>query len=112
MFRSLNSLFGTSLRILLAGVAVASCFSLAMSQTQSNAADLQGTVRDANGAAVANATVTARNTGTNVTREVTTNEDGFYKIVNLTPGPYELTVQASNYKTAIVSLTEGTIADL
>jgi hypothetical protein len=102
MFRSLNSLFGTSMRILLAVAAIASCFSLAMSQTQSDAADLQGTVRDANGAVVANATVTARNTGTNVTREATTNEDGFYKIVNLTPGPYELTVKASNYKTAIV----------
>src|ERR1700746_1667592 len=102
MFRSLNSLFGTSMRILLAVAAIASCFSLAMSQTQSDAADLQGTVRDANGAVVANATVTARNTGTNLTREATTNDDGFYKIVNLTPGVYELTVKVANYKTAII----------
>jgi hypothetical protein len=100
MFRSLNRLFGKSLQILLAGACIASCFSVAMSQAQSNAADLQGTVRDANGAVVANATVTARNTGTNGTREATTNDDGYYKIVNLTPGAYELTVKASNYKTA------------
>jgi Carboxypeptidase regulatory-like domain/TonB dependent receptor len=102
MFRSLNRLFGTSMRILLVGVAIASCFSVAMSQAQSNAADLQGTVRDANGAVVANATVTARHTGTNETREATTNDDGFYKIVNLTPGAYELTVKVANYKTAII----------
>jgi hypothetical protein len=102
MFRSLNRLFGTSMQILLVGAVIASCFSVAMSQTQSNAADLQGTVRDANGAVVANATVTARNTGTNVTREATTNDDGIYKIVNLTPGIYELTVKVANYKTAII----------
>src|ERR1043165_1078188 len=109
MFRTLNRLFRTSMQILLIGVAIASCFSLAMSQAQSNAADLQGTVRDANGAVVANATVTARNTGTNVTREATTNDDGVYKIVNLTPGAYELTVKASSYKTAIVPSVRLTI---
>jgi len=102
MFRSLNRLLGTSMRILLVGVVMASCYTVAMSQAQSAAADLQGTVRDAHGAVVANATVTARNTGTNEAREATTNDDGFYKIVNLTPGPYELTVKASNYKTAII----------
>jgi hypothetical protein len=98
------------MRILLVGAIIASCFSVAMSQAQSSAADLQGTVRDANGAVVANATVTARNTGTNETRAATTNDDGFYKIVNLTPGGYELTIKASNYKTAIlpsVRLTLG-----
>src|SRR3954449_4780790 len=109
MFRSLNRLFGTSKRILLVAATIASCFTIAMSQAQSAAADLQGTVRDANGAVVANATVTARNTGTNVTREATTNDDGVYKIVSLTPGAYELTVKASNYKTAIVPSVRLTV---
>src|SRR6185369_12388095 len=39
---------------------------------------------------------------TNETREATTNDDGFYKIVNLTPGVYQLTAKAPNYKTAII----------
>ncbi|PYJ52810.1 MAG: hypothetical protein DME82_15580, partial [Verrucomicrobia bacterium] len=65
----------------------------AMSQAQSNAADLQGVVRDPNGAVVVNANVSARNTATNASREATTNGDGFYKIVNLSPGEYELTVK-------------------
>src|SRR6476660_2236640 len=109
MFRSLNRLFGTSKRMLLVAATVASCFTVAMSQAQSAAADLQGTIRDANGAAVANAAVTARNNGTNETREATTNDDGFYKIVNLTPGVYQLTVKAPNYKTAIIPSVRLTI---
>src|SRR5207253_10263041 len=109
MFRSLNRLFGTSMRILLVAATIASCFTVAMSQAQSNAADLQGTVRDANGAVVANASVTVRNTGTNVSREATTNDDGYYKIVNLPPGDYELNVKAANYKTAVIPSVKLTI---
>jgi hypothetical protein len=84
-----------------------------MSQAQSNAADLQGVVRDPKGAVVAGATVTARNTATNATRDATSNDDGFYKIVNLAPGDYEVTVKAANYKTAqipSIKLTVGQTA--
>src|ERR1044072_2085457 len=102
MFSSLNRLPNASLRILLIAIATVSCFTIAMSQAQSDAADLQGTVRDSSGAVVANATVTARNTGTNVTRNATTNDEGFYKMVNLKPGAYEITVEAANFKKAIV----------
>jgi carboxypeptidase family protein len=98
-----------SARILLVGFMVLACVSVAMSQAQSNAADLQGTVRDPNGAAVPNATVTAKNSATNVSREATTNDDGFYKIVNLPPGDYALTVTASNYKTAILPIVKITV---
>jgi len=80
-----------------------------MSQAQSNAADLQGTVRDQNGAVVANASVTVRNVGTNIEREATTNDDGYYKIVNLPPGDYAITVKATNYKTAVVPSVKLTI---
>jgi len=106
---SLNRWYRSSLRILLVCLAIASCFVVAMSQAHSDAADLQGTVRDANGAAVANATVTVRNPATNVSRETTTNDDGFYKIVNLPPGNYEITVKASNYKTAVLPSVRLTI---
>ena len=106
---SLTPWYRTSLQVLLVCFAVATCFSTAMSQAQSNAADLQGTVRDANGAVVANASVTVRNTGTNVSREATTNDDGYYKIVNLPPGDYELNVKAANYKTAVIPSVKLTI---
>src|SRR2546429_6652244 len=81
----------------------------AMSQAQSNAADLQGVVRDQNGAVVVNASVSARNLATNISREATTNDDGFYKIVNLSPGEYELTVKASNYKAAVIPSVKITV---
>src|SRR2546421_3030130 len=81
----------------------------AMSQAQSNAADLQGVVRDQNGAVVVNASVPARNVATNISREATTNGDGFFKIVNLSPGEYELTVKASNYKTAVIPSVKITV---
>jgi len=98
-----------SARILLIGFTVLACVGVAMSQAQSNAADLQGTVRDPNGAAVPNATVTARNSATNVSREATTNDEGFYKIVNLPPGDYAVTVTAPNYKTAVLPIVKITV---
>src|SRR5215216_1583592 len=88
---------------------------VAFGQSQSNAADLQGTVRDATGAVVANAAVTARNPGTNFSRSATTNDEGFYRIVNVPPGDYEVTVEAANFKKAVlpkVTVTVGQAAEL
>ena len=96
-------------RILLIGMAMLTFVSAAMSQAQSNAADLQGVVRDPNGAVVTNASVTARNTATNVSRETASNDDGFYKIVNLAPGTYEITVSVSGYKTAVIQAVQLTV---
>src|SRR2546430_712639 len=98
-----------SARTLLVGFAIFTFVTAAMSQAQSNAADLQGVVRDPKGAVVTNATVTARNIATNVSREATTNDDGFYKIVNLAPGDYEITVSVSGYKTAVIQAVNLTV---
>jgi hypothetical protein len=84
-------------------------------QTQANAADLNGVVRDPSGAVVAGATVKVRNTATNFTRDTTTNEEGYYQIINLPPGTYEVTAEASNFKRAVLSevkLTVGQRADI
>ena len=88
---------------------------VALGQTQSNAADLQGVVRDPSGAVVSGATVTARNPGTNISKSTTTNGEGAYLIVNLTPGDYEVTVEAPNFKKSVlpgVTVTVGQRADL
>src|SRR5216684_2566161 len=105
----------TSIQVLFVCIAVFSFASLAMSQAQSNAADLQGVVRDPNGATVKGATVTARNTATDVARRATTNDDGAYQLISLPPGNYEVTVEASGFSKArfpIVTLTVGQRADL
>ena len=109
MVLSLNAWRRTFMQVLFVCLTIIACVGLALSQAQSNAADLQGVVRDPNAAVVTNASVTARNVGTNDTRETTTNEEGFYKIVNLPPGEYELTVKAQNYKTAVIQSVRVTV---
>src|SRR5437588_715139 len=61
--------------------------------------DVSGTVTDASGAAVSGAIVRAQNTGTGENQTATTNETGFFRIVNLNPGQYRLSVEASGFKT-------------
>jgi hypothetical protein len=102
-------------RLALLCAATLFCASASLGQSQSNAADLNGTVRDAQGAVVVNASVTARNPATNFTRNANTNSEGYYRITNLPPGEYEVTVEAPNYKKAVVpsyKLTVGASADL
>ncbi|HET7287316.1 MAG TPA: TonB-dependent receptor, partial [Pyrinomonadaceae bacterium] len=87
----------------------------AFGQAQSNAADIQGTVKDSTGAVVPNATVTARNPNTNVTRNATTNDEGLYRIINIPPGDYEITVEAASFKKAVldkVTVTVGQAAEV
>src|SRR5947209_9372570 len=61
--------------------------------------DISGTVTDASGAAVSGAVVRAQNTGTGENQTATTNDTGFFRIVNLNPGEYRLSVGASGFKT-------------
>ncbi|HUE80890.1 MAG TPA: TonB-dependent receptor [Pyrinomonadaceae bacterium] len=115
MFASLARWFNFCTRTLSFFAAVTLSASLAMGQAQSNAADLRGFVRDATGAVVTNATVTARNPATNLSRTATTNDAGFYQVLNLPPGEYELSVEAASFKRAVlpdVRLTVGQVADL
>jgi len=100
----------TFTQVLLTGLALISCVSVAMSQAQSNAADLHGYVRDPNGAAVKGATVTARNLATNLTREAVTDDDGAYQLISLPPGEYEVTAEATGFskgRIASATLTVG-----
>ncbi|HMT06633.1 MAG TPA: carboxypeptidase regulatory-like domain-containing protein [Pyrinomonadaceae bacterium] len=69
---------------------------------QITTATILGTVSDVNGAAVANATVVARNTDTGLTRTVTTGEDGSYRIEFLPVGNYTVeTTASSGFKKSI-----------
>src|ERR1043165_7907385 len=63
---------------------------------------LAGTVKDANGAAVANATVTITDSDTKlVARTVTTNGDGEYSVPLLPVAFYDNTVEAANLKKSL-----------
>ena len=76
MFLSLKSRLFGSFQIPCLITILLLCANVAFGQAQSNAADLQGTVQDASGAVVPNATVTARNSGTNLSRHVMTGGAG------------------------------------
>ncbi|HEU4710422.1 MAG TPA: TonB-dependent receptor [Pyrinomonadaceae bacterium] len=84
---------GTRVLPLLIAVLLASSV-LAFGQTT---ARISGTVTDEKNAVIANASVTARNTQTNITHERQTGEDGQYRFENLPVGPYEVTVQATGF---------------
>jgi Carboxypeptidase regulatory-like domain/TonB dependent receptor-like, beta-barrel len=110
-----TQLLKKSIQISLLFIATVICASAAMAQSQANAADLNGFVRDPQGAVVVGATVTARNPATNFSRSVTTNDAGYYQITSLPPGEYEITVESPNYKKAVVPgyvLTVGARQDL
>ncbi len=57
-----------------------------------------GTVTDMSGALVANATVTAKNDGTGLTRSATSDSAGAYVIQYLPVGTYTVTVEAPGFK--------------
>lgn len=59
-----------------------------------------GEVKDASGAAVADATVTVRNTATNGLRNASTNAEGLYTIPALVPGTYDVKAEKTGFKNA------------
>jgi hypothetical protein len=64
---------------------------------------MEGTVTDPQSAIVQGATVTVRNSATNLTRTATTDDSGRYRISQLPPGKYEVKVAGTNFKTSVVS---------
>ena len=106
----------TAYRFVLICALALTCSSVtAFAQADSTSANLSGVVKDPAGAVVPGATITARNPATNDTRTATTNDDGFYQLLQLTPGTYEVSVEAANFKKAVVpsiTVTVGQRADL
>lgn len=74
-----------------------------VAHAQVTGATVSGTVSDPSGGVVANATVSAANTATAVTRDVTTDSAGLYTIPNLVPGSYEFRVSAAGFSTSVQS---------
>ncbi len=64
---------------------------------QTTTASILGNVTDERQGVIPNATVTARNIETNVSRSIQTDSEGRYRLQNLPVGQYELTVEASGF---------------
>ena len=70
--------------------------------SQTTFASITGTVTDATGAVVPNATVTASNVHTNIKTTVNSNEDGNYTVAQLKEGTYTVRAEAAGFKTFVV----------
>src|SRR5260370_12899789 len=66
-------------------------------QAATSLAQLNGTILDASGGAVAKANVTLREVETNRTYSATSSDSGYYVIPNLAPGQYELKVTFTGF---------------
>jgi hypothetical protein len=69
----------------------------AVAQTGGSGA-VTGTVTDATGAVIANATITATNVGTGIVTTRQTSSAGYYNITPLLPGTYAITVSATGFE--------------
>lgn len=75
-------------------------------------ARISGLVTDANGAAVAGASVKLVDKTTKAERTDTTNEEGRYAFPNIDPGVYDITITVRGFRTAVFSDVKANIADV
>ena len=85
-------------------------------QAQSTYGLIVGVALDESKAVVPSATVTVKNEATNIERTVTTGEQGDFRITNLLPGTYTVTVEKPGFKKGtstgvVVRLNESTRVD-
>src|SRR2546426_11664002 len=80
-----------------------------LAQTQITAGTIQGTVLDANGAALPGANVEVKNVDTNFVRTSTTDDEGRFIALQLPPGRYTLTVSKSGFATLVVEKADLTV---
>jgi hypothetical protein len=78
-------------------------------QAQTVGAELSGTVRDPAGAVVAGVSISLRNVGTNQTIQTVSNDKGVYRVGPLSPGRYEVTVEAPGFRRSVVRDVELTV---
>src|SRR5467141_137120 len=72
--------------------------SSALAQTATTGS-IEGTVVDPNGAAVPGVTVTVTSLNLITPQSTTTDDNGHYKIANLAPGRYKVTVEGKDFAT-------------
>jgi hypothetical protein len=75
-----------------------------------------GTILDKSNAAVPNATVTITNQNTGTTARILTNSNGAYRVDNLPPGNYQVSLEAQGFRPVIskgnvVTVDNATVAD-
>jgi hypothetical protein len=80
-------------------------------------ASISGTVKDATGAAVVGAKVTATNTETGIVATQSTNGDGYYSFQSLPLGRYDIEVEQAGFKSyvqtgVVLDVNAAVVADV
>lgn len=83
--------------------AVIFLFACGSSMAQTATGRIMGTATDAQGAAIAGAKITVRNTGTNVSWNTTTNSEGFYQVLELPVGNYSVTAEHEGFSKVVTA---------
>jgi hypothetical protein len=112
--RNFNHIYSYSTRIVLALACALVMVAGAAAQSTTDGA-IGGTVLDNTGAVVAKAKVTAHNDGTNAEQTAETDSSGYYRIIQLQPGTYTLTVNQTGFapfKEANVVVEVGTVTQV
>src|SRR5438046_7053311 len=78
---------------------------------QESRGTIVGTVTDASGGAIPEATVLVTNIGTNVSAAVTTNMTGNFRVPYLSPGQYTVKVNMGGFKDYVRTPLELRVAD-
>jgi len=79
---------------------------VSQANAQATSGAISGVVTDERQGVIANASVTARNVGTNESRSAATDGEGRYRFPNLPVGNYEITVQANGFAKLVRSGVE------
>ena len=88
--------FKTSSRLMFAALCLGSATASLAAQSTTQGA-ISGTVFDATGAAIPNASVVIHNDGTNAEVKLTSSDAGFFKAPQLAPGTYTVTITAAGF---------------
>ena len=89
-------------------------FSLAMMPmlAQTSTGSITGSVTDESGAVIPGATITATRTATGETRTVVSEDNGFYRVLNISPGVYTVRCEMPGFKTIVDENVEVTVGEI
>ena len=100
MTKTYTSVSRCSLRCL-ATLTLITVFLPGLSRAQDATARITGTITDSTGAVIPGVQVTVTNTATQISREATTDHDGFYQVLALPIGNYKVTATRDGFRTVV-----------
>ncbi|MEJ7615730.1 MAG: carboxypeptidase-like regulatory domain-containing protein [Pyrinomonadaceae bacterium] len=102
--------FPRRLAVLVLAAAVLTSLLSPSTMAQTATSSVRGTLTDAQGAAVAGASITLTSTETNAVRTQTTNENGTFAFDLISPGAYRLEAEGSGFKKAVITDVRALVA--